>query len=187
MDTRSRQQDLYAQIEATTRRVKRAVFYSGSKTTGDFVHGLVAKWLQNDEFDRLSAMGAHERGVGQSVRAFIVDEIRARSAQKRAGVPEPVGALAIPSDEILEEVVADAQILGHVRTEVANLVAGQTNAKAVALLVAPVETGRVLDLTMRGRTNVEIRTELDMPAGTVSNRLQQGIAYLARILHAGRT
>lgn len=185
-DDTGRDRELYKQIEATTRRVKRAIYYSGSKTTGDFVQSLVEKWLGTEEYHRLLSAPAASRFFGPSVRAFVIDEIRRRSAAKRQGTPQTVDRLVIPSDELLEESVAQAQVHGQVLALVAALRRGEVDDRAKNLLISAEQSGEVLAMTIDGRTNAEIAASTRLSAGTVSNRLHEGIAYLSKLVHRGR-
>lgn len=174
---------LYNRIAATTRMVKRSLFYSGSKTTSDFVQGLVTKWIESEEFQRLAGLPRESQKVALSVRRFIIDEIRRRSTLKRNGRTELLETLELPDDEALEERVAEALAAKRVLEEVARLERGEVNERGRLLLCDAQQTGAVLRLLMDGKTNAEIARHLRVSTGTVSNRFAEGISYLTKLVH----
>jgi len=69
---------------------------------------------------------------------------------------------------------------------VAALRRGEVDDRAKNLLISAEQSGEVLAMTIDGRTNAEIAASTRLSAGTVSNRLHEGIAYLSKLVHRGR-
>jgi DNA-directed RNA polymerase specialized sigma24 family protein len=164
------------------RRVKRALYWGHSRDTSDFVQSLLEKWIRSEEFLRLTRLRSDELHFYRSAHDFVVDRLRERSALKRKAAAKPVDEVEMLDENDFRESVADAEVLAFVRAEVAKMERGIIRTESKKLLRNPVETGLVLRMTMEGASNSDIAKKLKLSTGTVSNRLQEGSAYLAKSL-----
>jgi DNA-directed RNA polymerase specialized sigma24 family protein len=175
----SEKAELFAKIETTMRRVKRALYWGNSRDTADFVQGLLEKWIRTDTYSQMMGKKPDELNIYQSARSFVIDHLRKRDAQKRAAHTAMTEDSFLPSDEDFRELVAEAEILAFVRREVDNLERGVVREEAKNLLKDREHTAKVLRKTMEGESNSNIAKQLGIATGTVSKRLQEGSAYLA--------
>jgi RNA polymerase sigma factor (sigma-70 family) len=174
--------ELFTKIEATMRRVKRALYWGSSRDTADFVQGLLEKWIRTDTYTEMMGKRADELNIYRSARSFVIDHLRKRDALKRSGQTVSVEDSVLPSDEDFREMVFEAETLAFVRKEVENLERGVIREQTKKLLKDRVHTAKVLRKTMDGMTNSDIAKQLGIATGTVSKRLQEGSAYLAASL-----
>jgi DNA-directed RNA polymerase specialized sigma24 family protein len=179
MDPDSEKAELFAKIEATMRRVKRALYWGSSRDTADFVQGLLEKWIRTDTYSQMMEKKVDELHVYRSARAFVIDHLRKRDALKRSAQTVSVEDSILPSDEDFRELVAEAEALAFVRREVDNLERGVVREQTKKLLKDRAHTAMVLRKTMEGESNSNIAKQLGIATGTVSKRLQEGSAYLA--------
>jgi DNA-directed RNA polymerase specialized sigma24 family protein len=173
---------ILARVEPVMRRVKRALYWGHSRDTSDFVQSLLEKWIRSEEFLRLTRLRSDELHFYRSAHDFVVDRLRERSALKRKAAAKPVDEVEMLDENDFRESVADAEVLAFVRAEVAKMERGIIRTESKKLLRNPVETGLVLRMTMEGASNSDIAKKLKLSTGTVSNRLQEGSAYLAKSL-----
>lgn len=174
--------ELFTKIEATMRRVKRALYWGSSRDTADFVQGLLEKWIRTDTYTEMMGKRVDELNIYRSARSFVIDHLRKRDALKRSGHTVSVEDSVLPSDEDFREMVFEAETLAFVRKEVENLERGVIREETKKLLKDRVHTAKVLRKTMDGMTNSDIAKQLGIATGTVSKRLQEGSAYLAASL-----
>jgi len=174
--------ELFTKIEATMRRVKRALYWGSSRDTADFVQGLLEKCIRTDTYTEMMGKRADELNIYRSARSFVIDHLRKRDALKRSGQTVSVEDSVLPSDEDFREMVFEAETLAFVRKEVENLERGVIREQTKKLLKDRVHTAKVLRKTMDGMTNSDIAKQLGIATGTVSKRLQEGSAYLAASL-----
>lgn len=176
------QVELFAKIDATMRRVKRALYWGSSRDTADFVQGLLEKWIRTDTYSEMMGKRVDDLNIYRSARTFVIDHLRKRDAQKRSAHTVPVEESVLPSEEDFRELVLEAETLAFVRNEVANLERGVIREQTKKLLKDREHTAAVLRKTMDGMTNSDIAKQLGIATGTVSKRLQEGSAYLAASL-----
>jgi RNA polymerase sigma factor (sigma-70 family) len=176
------QVELFAKIEVTMRRVKRALYWGSSRDTADFVQGLLEKWIRTDTYSEMMGKRVDELNIYRSARSFVIDHLRKRDALKRSGQTVSVEESLLPSDEDFREMVSEAETLAFVRREVDNLERGVIREATRKLLKDHEHTAQVLRKTMDGMTNSDIAKQLGIATGTVSKRLQEGSAYLAASL-----
>jgi DNA-directed RNA polymerase specialized sigma24 family protein len=123
----------------------------------------------------------------KSAHDFVVDRLRSRNALKRKGTTINIDH-AEPALEVdLHDFIADVEALTFVKEEVKRLERGEVREDCKKLLRDPIQTAKVLRMTMEGASNSAIADELRISTGTVSNRLQEGSAYLAKPLLTGTT
>jgi DNA-directed RNA polymerase specialized sigma24 family protein len=175
-------QERFSKIEATMRRVKRALYWGSSRDTADFVQGLLEKWIRTETYAEMMGKPIDELNIYRSARSFVIDHLRKRDALKRSAHTVPVEDSLLPSDEDFREMVLEAETLAFVRNEVANLERGVVRQETRKLLKDSDHTAKVLRKTMDGMTNSDIAKQLGIATGTVSKRLQEGSAYLAASL-----
>lgn len=172
----------FSKIEATMRRVKRALYWGSSRDTADFVQGLLEKWIRTDTYAEMMRKPVDELNIYRSARSFVIDHLRKRDALKRSARTVSVEDTLLPSEEDFREMVLEAETLAFVRQEVANLERGVVREQTRKLLKDSDHTAKVLRKTMDGMTNSDIAKQLGIATGTVSKRLQEGSAYLAASL-----
>ena len=178
-------EDLLDRVESVMRRVKRVLYWGHTSETADFVQSLLEKWLISGEYERLIRENSPRTSLYKSAHDFVVDKLRHRSALKRKGSSTDIEDADLPSAEDLHEFIADIEALNFVKEEVARLEQGKVREDCKKLLRHPVQTAQVLRMTMEGVSNSAIADQLQISTGTVSNRLQEGSAYLAKPLLTG--
>lgn len=169
--------EMTVQFERIVRRVKQSMNYRGSYSTRDILDSLVTRWLQSGEWDRLRCLAPEDRHIGESVRRFIIDrfdQLRRRGPQ--AQLDEAV--LAIPDDATLTEIVELAEMRRWIAARVAELEAGQLDARVAIPLANARQIGQALRGQLDGRTQREIAFALGSSLGAVNKWLVQGTNYL---------
>jgi hypothetical protein len=166
-----------AQFERIIRRVKQSMHYRGSYSTRDILGSLVARWLHSGEWQRLKALPAEERRIGESVRRFILDRIAGlRRRGDRAELAEE--EIVLPDEATLAELVELAELRVWIEARVADLERGEIDPRIKIPLARPHEVGRALRLHLVGRTQREIGAELGVSLGAANKRIAEGTSYL---------
>ena len=178
MSSPTSESELIHQARQTVKRIKYALSYNGSHSTNDFVNMLLLKWIRSGEYETLIELAPRRRKLDSSIRAIIIDRFRYHSRKKRVGqrVPLEYSHSAIPSDEELYSNIETHLLRRWLLREIDVLQRGAPTTKLS--LKYPVQTGEVLGLIARGRTQQQVAKLLGISVGTVNNRYRRGLVYL---------
>lgn len=166
-----------AQFERIIRRVKSSMNYRGSYSTRDILGSLVARWLNSGEWDRLKALPAPDRKIGESVRRFIldrIDQLRRRGEQE----PMPDDLLVMPDDATLTEMAEAAELRAWIHARVTDLENGVVDERVKIPVRSPRQVGQALRLHINGNTQRQIASELGLSLGAANKRILEGTNYL---------
>ncbi|MBK7192727.1 MAG: hypothetical protein IPH80_09620 [Myxococcales bacterium] len=181
---RESEKDLRTQLERTVRRIKRAMLAgkrSGSKTTNDFVQILLTRLVRSGRYAHEVALRRDQRSFVISVKNALLDEL---DHLKATGLQDLDGIEMLPNDEDIEAAISDFEDSQWVDEQIQRLRAGQVDPRAQGMLVDARMSGEVLFMTRSGASTAEIAKQLACSVGSVVNRRQEGIGYLAKLWRA---
>jgi DNA-directed RNA polymerase specialized sigma24 family protein len=174
-------QELRDQVRAFVRKIKRGFRYVGTHGTDDLVNGLILRWLESGEYERLKNLPAGERKIGLSIRRFIIDQLRGRDTRREGRTTLVAQQLLCQSDEEFEARLLDVEFEHWLHKQLKAFDDGSYHKLPVSLSNPP-EIASVLRLKLLHQRVVrDIATQLGLSIGTVQDRIQEGVGYLAAL------
>lgn len=171
---------LYEQLRNIVHHVKKQLYNQHTQSTEDFVNSLLAKWLRSDEYRVLVQQNPDERSLGTSARHWIINHLRRKDRQKRRGIHVELSDIVLPDDSLLEQRIADVQLLMWLDREISELEAGRLDPTIRFPPASPATVGQILRLEWQGMTQREIAVHMKLNLASVSRRKALGITYLAK-------